>query len=469
MRRRSLPPALLLAILLVVAVAPVARTEDEGGTNPGTNTNTVREGAWFRVVCHFEHDRAADDALAAVEAIGPLAARLYGLRPPKARDLLEVHLYRTIEDYEAAEQALTGGAFKRNLAFAHHESHTAHVAVQPPVSEEVLDRLGLPHLTQNLLAHEASHIVRFRAMPSFRSHPMWLVDGAAIWLAVQGELARKRIESIQACPLTATEIGHGQRLLAEGRLPSAADLLHDRTEELSFYERYASRWLFFTFLASGPHAQGFAKALRKLRSMGGGPDFADRLEARVAQATAPVETLDAQFRTWLAGLAPTWREVIRALDTNGTAWVQAAWPDSNAIAWRTQPVGGRCYTLAGRVEILPGANVQMNALLDKAEAGFVSVAMRSDGWLTVFEYESAGNAWNRRASVEHAGLRRQGPIAFRIRVEEGRLTVFVGDERALDVELAGRTLDGPWGLGAQAGTCGVWHDVLVGGPDEREK
>jgi len=447
----------LLAALLGLVLASAVRAEDE--------PTTVREGTWFRVVCHFEHDRAAEEALAAVEAIGPLAAKLYGLRTPKEGELLEVHLYRTIADYEAAEQQLTGGTFKRNLAFAHHASMTAHVAVQPPVSEEVLDRLGLPHLTENLLAHEASHIVRFRAMPSFRAHPMWVVDGAAIWLAVQGELARKRIPSLDACPLSATEICHGQRLLAEGRLPTAEDLFHDRTDELSFYERYASRWLFFQFLASGPYAEGFGKALRKLRQMGGGATFDDRLRERVVKATAPTEQLDKAFHTWLRGRAPEWREVLRSLDTGRSPWVQTAFPDSNAIAWRKDPVGSSDYVVSGRLEILPGANQQLNVLLDKTDAGFASVALRSDGWITVFEYQSAENRWNRRGGVEHAGLRAQGPVPFGVRVKGEKLTVSVGEEEALTVKLTGRTMDGPWGLGAQAGTCGAWHEVVVAHSD----
>lgn len=443
------------ALIGLICLAPAA------GGEAVAEALTIREGAWFRVVCHFEHDRAADEALAAVEAVGPLAARLYGLRQPDAGKQLEVHLYRTVADYEAAEEKLTGGRFKRNLAFAHHESHTAHVAVQPPVSEEVLDQLGLPHLTQNLLAHEASHIVRFRAMPSFRSHPMWVVDGAAIWLAVQGELARKRIASIEACPLSATEICHGQRLLEQGRLPKVRDLLHDRTDELEFYERYASRWLLFQFLASGPYAEGLRKAMWKLRQMGGGSTFANRLEERLVAATASTDALDTAFRAWLKGLRPIWREAIRSLDAQGDAWVQAAWPDRNAVAWRTQPVGLRRYDVSGRMEVFPGTNMQMNILLDKTDAGFVSVAMRTDGWITVFEYESDGSRWNRRGAVEHAALKRAGPVSFRIRVQNERVTVIVGDEEALVVELAGRTMDGPWGLGAQWGTCGVWHDVRV--------
>lgn len=443
----------LTAALLCLLAGPVVVAEE-----PPT---TVREGRWFRVVCHFAHAHAADGALAAVEAVGPLARDLYGLREPGAGGRLEVHLYRTVADYEAAEQELTGGRFKRNLAFAHHASKSAHVALQPPLSDEALDRIGLPHLTENLLAHEASHVIRYRAMPSFRSHPMWLVDGAAIWLAVHAELQRQRIGSIEACPLSATEIVHGQRLLAAGRLPSADDLFHDRTDDLSFYERYAARWLFFEFLIAGPHAAGARRAIRTLRSMGGGADLADRLKTRVVAETAPTSDLDDSFRTWLEARRPAWREVYRALDTRGDTWTQAAFPSSDAITWRTAPVGGDAYDLGGGVEVLPGANVQMNVLLDHTPAGFVSVALRTDGWLTVFDYDAKGSAWRRLGSTEHDALRTPGRVAFRIRVARGRLQVLLGGQEALDVDVSGRAMDGPWGLGAQAGTCGLWHDVTL--------
>lgn len=448
-----MPARALLVLLLGLTLAPTIRAEDD--------PTTVREGRWFRVVCHFDHERVADEALAAVEAIGPIARGLYGLREPGEEERLAVHLYRTIADYEAVDQELTGGRFQRNLAFAHHASKSAHVAVQPPVSEEVLDELGLPYLTGNLLAHEAAHLLRYRAMPSFRSHPMWVVDGAAIRLALQGELARGRIPGIESNPLSATEIGHGRRLLDGGSLPSVADLFHDRTDGLTFYERYACRWLFFEFLASGPYAEGFAKALKKLRQMGGGADFADRLEKRVVGATAPVEALEAAFHAWLGGLEPAWREVYRSLDLRDGAWVQTAFSTTNAIAWRTDPVGSNRYTLGGRVELLPSATLQMNVLLDKTKRGFVSIALRADGWLTLFEYDASRDHWNRRGSVEHAALKQKGPVAFLVRVESSRLSVFLEGQEAISVDLPDRTMDGPWGLGAQAGTCGVWYDIAV--------
>ena len=53
---------LLIPCVLCLALGSAARGADE--------PRTVREGAWFRVVCHFEHDRASDDALAGVEALG---------------------------------------------------------------------------------------------------------------------------------------------------------------------------------------------------------------------------------------------------------------------------------------------------------------------------------------------------------------------------------------------------------------
>lgn len=443
----------LVSALLGLVLAPLVAAEE-----PPT---TVREGRWFRVVCHFRHDRAADDALAAVEAVGPLAAKLYGLRSEPAGDPLEVHLYFTTADYEAADRELTGGRFQRNLAFAHHESRSAHVALQPPVGEEVLDRVGLPVLTQKLLAHEAAHILRYRAMPSFRSHPMWIVDGAATELAYRALLARKRIESVEQSPLGATEIGRAKRVRKEGRLPSVGDLLLDRTDELAFYERYACRWLLFRFLASGARAEGFATVLQRLRQMGGGADFAERLRTRVVAATADTQKLDTGFGAWLDRLEPAWHERFRSLQTGGGAWMQAAFPDTNAIAWRTTPVGKEAYALGGWVEVLPGANVQMNVLLDKTDAGFVSVALRADGWLTVFDYDAKTDRWNRLGSTRHEALRAKGRVPFLLRVGEGRLAVFLEGEEALAVDVSGRAMDGPWGLGAQAGTCGLWHDVVL--------
>lgn len=446
--------ARFLPVLLLAALAAAAtRAEDE--------PVTVREGRWFRVVCHFEHERAADDALAAVEAAGRIAAELYGLRAPAEADRPEVNLYRTIADYEAVEARLTKGRFKRNLAFAHYETQSAHVALQPPVSEEVLDGLGLPLLTQNLLAHEAAHTVRYRWMPTFRDHPMWLVDGAAIHIAVEAELVRRRIPGVTESPLSATEIRHVQRVLEEGRLPSADGILKDETDALSFYERYAVRWLFFRYLATGPHAKAFAGVMRKLRQLGGGADLGERLQKRVLDATNGAADLDAAFRAWARALEPAWEEVYRSLDVSGDAWFQAAFPGANAIAWRTAAAPAEGYDLAGSFEILPGAGVQMNVLLDRTPEGLVSVAMRSDGWVTVFEFDVASNRWTRRASFERESLRGLRGGAFSLRVRPGSLAVEIDDAPAVEVALPGRTMRGPWGLGTQAGTCGLWREVVA--------
>jgi len=440
-----------LVLLLAALAAVAARAADEAVT--------VREGRWFRVVCHFEHARAADDALAAVEAAGPVAADLYGLHVPTKENRLEVHLYRTIADYEAVEERLTGGRFKRNLAFAHYATRSAHVALQPPVSDAVLDRLGLPLLTQNLLAHEAAHTLRYRWMPAYGDHPMWLVDGAAIHVALQAEIARGRIASVEGNPLSATDIGHGRRLLDEGRLPPATRILEDGTDGLSFYERYAVRWLLFRYLATGPHAEAFAKVMRQVPDMRGGDGFRERLRARVLRAAGGAAALDAEFVAWTRALAPAWEEIFRSLDANGETWGQAAFPGTNAIAWRTAPAPEGGYDLTGRFELLPGEGVQMNALLDRTPEGFVSVAMRSDGWVTVFEYEAAADRWTRRASFEREGLEKAAGGAFVLRVRPASVSVAIDDAPAVEVDLPGRTMRGSWGLGVQAGTCGLWREI----------
>ena len=109
---------LLLVLLLAVPILP-------GYADDGT---TRADGAHFRLILHFEGKGLEKQALAQVEALWTEAANLYGLPKGPLRKKLEVNLYRDRTDYEVAEEKLTGGKFRRNQAFAHYDTVTAHVA-----------------------------------------------------------------------------------------------------------------------------------------------------------------------------------------------------------------------------------------------------------------------------------------------------------------------------------------------------
>jgi hypothetical protein len=88
----------------------------------------VVKGKCYELHCHGGDEVLAARALAAVESVWPLVAKAVVRPDVPPKKLLEVHLYRTIAGYEAAELQLTKGKFARNLAMIHHASESVHVA-----------------------------------------------------------------------------------------------------------------------------------------------------------------------------------------------------------------------------------------------------------------------------------------------------------------------------------------------------
>ncbi len=456
-----------LAFLGILLCAGPAVAEEE---------TTRQRGKHFEVVLHFESKRCAREALEVVEALWTHAAEFYDLRERKPEKLLEVHLYRDIADYEAAEAKLTKGAFKRNLAFAHFDTKSAHVSMQPEVSDDVLQQQGLPLQTRNLLAHEAAHVVRYAMLPNFRDHPDWFEDGAAQWLKYETLLGLKLIDGIEEDPMSSRAIGRVQKALADGRLPSVAALLEDKKGDLDFYERYAARRLLVTYLTTGDHKPRFAKFRKALRRMGGGRGYTTRAHARLREAfgAKAYGELEAGFQAWVRERKPQWYEIYRSLDARGSTWRQSAFSGKNAIAWRTadawpKPAGGKAkppaYRLTGELEIIPSYGKQMNLLLGKSDAGFISVAFTAGYGLNVFDFNAKTNRWNRLASVKCPDLEHGKRVRFQVRIEGGKLLGAVGPakhKRGVEFEVAipaHHPMNGPWGVGAQKGTSGVWYGV----------
>ena len=114
-----------LLFVILCAALPCA------GVSAGEETTRV-EGAHFAVVAHLETAGLAEDALEQIEKLWKPASTLYGLAQGTEPKKLVVHLYRDAQDYEVAEEKLTGGRFRRNLAFAHFDTRSAHVALQRP-------------------------------------------------------------------------------------------------------------------------------------------------------------------------------------------------------------------------------------------------------------------------------------------------------------------------------------------------
>jgi hypothetical protein len=426
-----------------------------------TDPPRVATGAHFRLVCDFDGEGIPEQGLATVEAVWPIAGELYGM-PAKGRaEPVEVHLYRDVVAYEAACDRLVEGRFKRNLAFADADTMSAHVAVQPPVSDRTLASIGLPWLTRNLLAHEAAHLVRLMAFRNFRSHPRWFTDGAAMWIKGRVQEGASGSRSDLRMPMVSTYVVRVRGLLARKELPRVSAILADDIADLDFYSQYALRWAFFRFLAEQEGGRPLRRVLARARQMGGGSGFVEALADHVAKVV-PLSRIETGFTTYLGSLEPEWDEVYRSLETAGEGWVQVAFPKTNAIAWRSQPVGAEKYTIEAEIEILPGPRCQLNLLLDRQPGqGFVTVALTAGWGVTVFEYRSAPEEWRRIGAAKCEELVAGEKVAVKVAVAGGRISVAIASKPVLEVDLSPRALSGPWGLGAQSGSAGIWRHVRL--------
>ncbi len=431
------------------AAAPVAAEE------------VVREGEHFQLVCHFDDEDAADQALAAVEAVWQHASRVFGEPADEPAGLLTVHLYRDAAGYETAESGLTKGAFKRNLAFAHFDTLTAHVALQPPLSDEALAITGVPAQTLRLLAHEASHLVRYSRIPNHRSHPGWFADGAASWIDEQVSRDLGLIAGIEQAPGYSTSLLQVQRLVENDKLPTTQQILLDQTEDLGFSESYGVRWLFFRHMLEGKQGKRFQRLLDRLRMLGGGSDFTQQLfeEAQDILGKKKLKSTDKSFRKYVKAFEPEWDEVFRALNCSGDRWLQGAF-DTNAIAWHrsasTKKKKKVRYSVSGELTILPGPNRQMNIFVGRSDKGFFSVAFNADVGVTLFEFMSGDSNWQKRGFVKCADVRSNEPFRFSVHVAKDTVRVEVNGTEVVSGEVQTLQLTDTWALSAQSKSVGLW-------------
>lgn len=433
------------------------------GTALAAQGETRVRGEHYEVVCDFNHPAVARRALEAVEATWPMATALYGAAPGELATPLVVHLYRNPKAYAEAEDKLTRGRFRRNLAFAHYASRTAHVAVQPLLTDEALDRVGLTFQTLRLLIHEAAHLARYRTIPNHRSHPGWFADGNATWIEEQVLTELGELAGIEEDPSFCAKITLAQKLVARHAMPSVAEILHGDTKSLTFHESYAVRWLLFRLLMGGEYEPALRHTIERMAEFGEGAKVADRCTAAIRRGIGAQEFagLDRLLVRYIAQLSPQWEEVHRTLDTSGEAWVQAAFESSDAVAWRTEPLDGRSFALSGAVTVLGDGSNQLNLLLDRRETGFLAVSFAAGQGVTVSRYRAGDEQWDTLREVRLPALQTDRRIPFLVSYSTtAGFSIDINRQRVLTMDLD-RPMSGPWGLGARAGSTGLWHAVKL--------
>ena len=457
----------LAAAVTMLLTSCVSAVRDRDA-HPRSAARASSRGEHFLVVVHFASPAAAEKALSVAEAAWPHVAALFGADARPADAPLEIHLYRTSREYEKAERSLTGGRFRRNLAFSHVASRTSHIALQPPVPDETLERLVLPTQVLRLVAHEAAHVATYHATRNARWLPGWLDEGAASWIEqqvmIEMGLSPPRQEDD---PWASTYLWRVAQLLEKDELPPLTDILRDRLGALSLTERYAVRKALFSFLAE-EHLPRQRALLRFVRRSSSGQRLGEELieELKRLFVDRTLDAVDAQFRRFVSGFSPRWVEDHRSLTWTPEGWVQLAFPSADAVAWRATGPGRREYTISGAVEFFPGRDPRMHVFLGRSPGGYLDIRFEAGRGVRVVRVRRRGGEGDedRLAELRSEAVVVGRRVPFEVRVTTGRVRVELIDQGSVVVPLGGLEADAPWGLGAARGTAGRWHALRVTGP-----
>ena len=522
-----IPAAVAPAALLVLAIGAgpgcAARVTRAAGPvapadPPGLATAT---GPTFRVVCHFPDARVARTALQLAEAAARVTEEVWGppaTRPPAP---LELHLYRTMQDFDRAAEVLTHRTNHDNLNFFVGERLQSHVLVQPLLSEEALAALGLPLLTKSLIAFQAAQLLRAVRSPGWSLQPAWYAAGLGKWVALRTLRSAGAMADPMTDPLWSSNIHDLQQL--QRRLPAPSPdntvesvaywteaavalrgpaprnthlplpseiLTRDLSGSLTQNEFFGLAWLMFETMMT-PHFAGTTRALvAELQALpspdgplspasaaviarGGGLKrvVAGRLAERSTSLFGPdeLQLMDDAFQHALTALTPHWSEETRSLDAQGRDWVQIAFPQSlrasqRATAWSLDRIPAASFAISGRALMLPNFGRQANVFLELDDAQFLQVSFTADDGVWFWLYDRsrgagrAGGSFIDRRHIPVPGISVGAPFAFRVAHAGEIVTVELGGRLVARLPLD-KPANGRWGLGVQEGTAVIWSDV----------
>ena len=413
----------------------------------------VQSGEHYEVHVHYADKPALIKALDVCERAWPHTMELLSMDdeeiqvewPPA------LHVYPSKEEYVDVEALLTRGAFRDNESFSHWNTRTAHVALAPPLPREARAEVLLSAQCQEVIAHEAAHLAVYSVIPSYRFHPTWLGEGLA--LSVELSVARELglVDDPSEHPRFSTNQLRARRLLEEDRVPAIGSLLMDALEGLSTAERYAL-WHEFIEILQEDRTK-FRRLIEVLRQTRGGPEMRRAIADHVLDSYGE-KTLERRLRKRLEKLAPAWEQVYRSLDTSRDQWLQTAFPELHAIAWRIPAVQREAFQLEGTLTPL-SSDMWMAVLVGRDERSHFAVRFH-ERRLEVLLVE--GDSSRELASAPIVPISRGVPLAFRVVVDGRALRIELDGLTHLEASLP-RDARGGWGLSVSKGSAGRWGAV----------
>lgn len=440
--------SLLMLLVILAAAGPLA-------------AQTSRAGKTYRITSHAG-TAAAAAALKIAEATVKPAQKVFGRQRKKRNELLELQVFPNTVGFEKAVSQLPGDANASGLvSFASMKNATAYVTVHPTTSESALDKIILTGPTRRRIAHESVRIYCYGNLANHRTLPVWLIEGAAAMIA-HDSLAQDGHALADICddPFTSSQIAVVQGLMTAGKLPAVGSILRGAVSELSPQEQDAIHAVLFRYLLTEKHKSRFGRILKKACKIKSSPDLTRKI-SRYAGTVLKMGQVETEFRAWLSAQEPLWDEVVPSLARHKKGWVSAAFPNLNAVAWRRMPVGRKKWSLSVDFTILDGPAKQLNLLLGQTANGFASLAIEADFGVTLFAFNAKTSAWSELAAKQLEGIRTGRILALKVEVDASKLALSLDGETVLEATVPDTDLSGSWGLGAQAGSTGLWQNLSV--------
>lgn len=428
--------------------------------------DSVVSGRHFRVNCDFEDQSVATEAIETAESVWQIVENSWGLERDVAKKPLTIYLYQTLKAYEAAEAKRTGGRFRENLSFSLHRDKSAHLLVQPVCSKETLSLVGLPGLTRVLIAHEAAHLATYSMVSNHASHPEWLTEGFATFVATESLLKKGWIQTVEDDPYSSTMMARAIRLINDNRLPPLQDLITGRSKGLQLQDRYALYWQFFRFMRQ-PERKPEMDAIFKLaQSVKAGTEFkakfAQCVVERLGGADA-VQRLDGEFRHFILRSRPKWEERYRSTTCLKDKWIQIAFPIKTAMLMATQRIDSPAFRIEGSLEMIENLtlNNESHVYFGQGHRGTVTVMVSQEGEVRINRNLPAENRTETIGSAKLDGIRLGSQTSFKVEVSDREIEVFLGGKLQVKAGLIDHDGTGNWGLGTAAGGSTIWRNVKM--------
>ncbi|MCB9852644.1 MAG: hypothetical protein H6819_06075 [Phycisphaerales bacterium] len=401
-------------------------------------------------------ERVKSETVKAVDAAIAALAQKFGaiIDRNEHRHSAMVVVHRNATSYRRAIRRIGARRFEENLAVTDYDRRESHVAIQPACTSELIRRIGLPLLTRRQLAHEAAHLWCSERWPSdYRAAPRWLREGLATWASEEAMRSLGFIDKAEADPFLSTRLVLAQRgaaRLVECQSPSRT---YDPFAGFDRHTMYALDWAYCRWQLEDRRNADVAEASNVTNGM-----TIDQMLAWFGRDSA---TAMRSFAEANRVLKPEWMEDSRSLERYDANWIQRAFPDEDAMAWRRRGPSISAYRIRGSLELIGEQASEARVLFARDAFGYMAASFESGGGVAISRFNQKTDSWTLLSRNSDCGIRSGSACEFEVVVRKDRVDLRIGGKSACRAVAADMWTSGTWGLSVQADRAAFWRDLRL--------